>query len=118
MDDDWTVLLSGWFPIVKSREAEARSHRTEAFLHIFNTLGGVGDRGGCWAVVPPAGSSVQPPSAVWTDEPQWLPGSRQTNPIQSSDNKKCEAEQQGGREETASGGKFEEKNVIGKERWR
>ena len=87
MDDDWTVLLSGWFPIVKSREAEARSHRTEAFLHIFNTLGGVGDRGGCWAVVPPAGSSVQPPSAVWTDEPQWLPGSRQTNPIQSSTTK-------------------------------
>ena len=71
MDDDWTVLLSGWFPIVKSREAEARSHRTEAFLHIFNTLGGVGDRGGCWAVVPPAGSSVQPPRAVWTEELQW-----------------------------------------------
>ena len=39
-------------------------------------------------------------------------------PDSELNNKKCEAEEQGGREETASGGKFEEKNVIGKERWR
>ena len=46
MDDDWTVLLSGWFPIVKSREANPKSSKlfsTFSILWVESEIeGGVG----------------------------------------------------------------------------
>ena len=38
MDDDWTVLLSGWFPIVKSREASPKSS-SRSFSPYFQYFG-------------------------------------------------------------------------------
>ena len=61
------------WPIAKcQRHAAIESERKVVRRPYFYILGGA-PRWGCWAVVAPAGSSVQPPCALWTEEEelQW-----------------------------------------------
>ena len=59
----------GWSPSVKGTKP---SNRSENLSNVHISIFWAEPRdGGCWAVVPPAGSSVQPPRAVWTEELQW-----------------------------------------------
>ena len=66
----WIILDAEWTVLVGCHVSKVHSHQIENLSTFLKVLGGV-ERWGCWAVVPPAGSSVQPPRAVWTEELQW-----------------------------------------------
>ena len=113
-----------WRAAKCQRQAAIESQRKLVPPPYFYILGGA-QRWGCWAVVPPAGSSVQPPRALWTEEElQWTEllrcgrscsGSRcQLNPCEKGEvqEKKVASWPSGGRkegkgegvEDTAGGG--------------